>query len=367
VLVGTSSVEESERIAGRMQAAGVTCQVLNAKNDEAEAQIIVDAGAPGAVTISTNMAGRGTDIRLGGRDEADRDRVVALGGLYVIGTNRHESVRVDQQLRGRAGRQGDPGESRFFVSLEDALLVRYGIRNLIPARFLTDVSTTPIENPLVRREIARAQRIIEGQNFEIRRTISKYAAIIDEQHLRVTDRRQDVLHEREISGIWHRNPDRREALVDAVGEAAVAGAEKTVLLFEIDKAWRDHLTLCADLREGIHLVRLGGQDPLTSFSTHVIKAFSDIDDRIDEAVETALTKVRVRDNQIDLAALGIKAPGSTWTYLINDDPFRDRIGALLTGPGGATVAIYAAALMMPLLALWGLIDKYFGKGRRRVR
>ena len=367
VLVGTSSVEESERIADCMWTAGVACQVLNAKNDEAEAQVIADAGAPGAVTISTNMAGRGTDIRLGGRDEADRDRVIGLGGLYVIGTNRHESVRVDQQLRGRAGRQGDPGESRFFVSLEDDLLVRYGIRNLVPAALLADTSTTPIENPLVRREIARAQRIIEGQNFEIRRTISKYTAIVDEQYRRMMEWRQAVLHDRELSDIWPRHPDRRQPLVDAVGEAAVRRAEKVILLFEIDRAWRDHLTLCADLREGIHLVRLGGQDPLTSFSTQVIKGFSDIDDRIDEAVETALTKVRVRDNTIDLAALGIKAPGSTWTYLVNDDPFRNRIGALLTGPGGTTVAMYAAAMMMPLLVLWAVIDKYFGKGGRRVR
>ena len=367
MLVGTSSVEESERIADRMRAAGVPCQVLNAKNDEAEAQIVVDAGAPGAVTISTNMAGRGTDIRLGGRDEADRDRVVALGGLYVIGTNRHESVRVDQQLRGRAGRQGDPGESRFFVSLEDDLLLRYGMRNLIPERLLADASATPIENPLVRREISRAQRIIDGQNFEIRRTISKYTAMVDEQHRRMMERRQAVLHDHEIADIWERHPDRRQPLVAAVGEAAMIRAEKLILLFEIDRAWRDHLALCADLREGIHLVRLGGQDPLTSFSTQAIKAFSDIDDRIDEAVETALTKVRVRDNQIDLEALGIKAPGSTWTYLINDDPFRDRLGALLTGPGRTTVAIYAAAMMMPLLVLWGVIDKYFGKGRRQPR
>jgi len=367
MLVGTSSVEESERIADRMRAAGVACQVLNAKNDEAEAQIVADAGAPGAVTISTNMAGRGTDIRLGGRDEADRDRVVALGGLYVIGTNRHESVRVDQQLRGRAGRQGDPGESRFFVSLEDDLLVRYGMRNLIPERLLADATTTPIENPLVRREISRAQRIIDGQNFEIRRTISKYTAMVDEQHRRMMERRQAVLHDHEIADIWERYPDRRQPLVEAVGEAAMIRAEKLILLFEIDRAWRDHLALCADLREGIHLVRLGGQDPLTSFSTQAIKAFSDIDDRIDEAVETALTKVRVRDNQIDLEALGIKAPGSTWTYLINDDPFRDRIGALLTGPGRTTVAIYAAAMMMPLLVLWAVIDKYFGKGRRQPR
>ena len=372
VLVGTSTVEESERIAASMRGAGVGCQVLNAKNDEAEAQVIAGAGALGAVTISTNMAGRGTDIRLGGRDEDDRDRVVALGGLYVIGTNRHESRRVDQQLRGRAGRQGDPGESRFFVSLEDDLLVRYGIRNLIPSGFLADAADAPIDNPVVRREIARAQRIIEGQNFEIRRTISKYTAIVDEQHRRMMEGRQDILHDREIPDIWQRHQARRQSLVDAVGQEAVIRAEKVVTLFEIDNAWRDHLGLCADLREGIHLVRLGGQDPLTSFSAQAIKAFSDIEDRIDEAVETVLETVRVRDNQIDLAALGIKAPASTWTYLINDDPFRDRIGALLTGPGGATVAIYAAVMMMPLLVLWGLVDKYFGKvnvrrGNRKAR
>ena len=365
VLVGTSTVEESERIALRLQKAGVECQVLNAKNDEAEAHVIAGAGAPGAVTISTNMAGRGTDIRLGGKNVADRDRVVALGGLYVIATNRHESRRVDQQLKGRAGRQGDPGESRAFISLEDELLVRYGLKNLIPARLLPETSGTPIDNPLVRREIARAQRIIEGQNFEIRRTISKYTAIADEQHRRMMERRQDMLHDRDVPDIWARNPTRRLTLVEAVGEEAVDRAEKIVMLFEIDRAWRDHLALCADLREGIHLVRLGGQDPLTTFSAQAIKAFSQIDDRIDEAVETALENVRVRGNALDLESLGMKAPASTWTYLVNDDPFRDRIGALLTGPGGATVAIYAAVMMMPLLVLWGLIDRYFGKRSRR--
>ena len=132
VLVGTSTVTESENLAARLRTVGVSCEVLNAKNDAEEAAIVARAGQFGAVTISTNMAGRGTDIRLGG------DRVVALSGLYVIGTNRHESRRVDLQLRGRAGRQGDPGESRFFVSLDDELLVRYGIRDLIPAGSLSE-------------------------------------------------------------------------------------------------------------------------------------------------------------------------------------------------------------------------------------
>ena len=144
VLVGTSTVTESENLAARLRTVGVSCEVLNAKNDAEEAAIVARAGQFGAVTISTNMAGRGTDIRLGG------DRVVVLSGLYVIGTNRHESRRVDLQLRGRAGRQGDPGESRFFVSLEDELLVRYGIRDLIPAGFFPKNSDAPIESPVVR-------------------------------------------------------------------------------------------------------------------------------------------------------------------------------------------------------------------------
>ena len=234
------------------------------------------------------MAGRGTDIRLGG------DRVVALGGLYVIGTNRHESRRVDLQLRGRAGRQGDPGESRFFVSLEDELLVRYGIRGLIPARLFPEKSDAPIESPVVRREVARAQRIVEGQNFEIRRTLARYAAVVEEQHRQLMERRRAMLVGDAQPDIWETAPERREALVAAVGEAAVVAAERTVTLFCIDRAWRDHLAFCADVREGIHLVRLGGRDPLTQFTSQAIAAFSQIDDAIDEAVLAALALVQSR-------------------------------------------------------------------------
>ncbi len=372
VLVGTSSVTESETLAARLRAAAVRCEVLNAKNDAEEALIVARAGEAGAVTISTNMAGRGTDIRLGGEkrrgaaeSDADHDRVAALGGLYVIGTNRHESGRVDLQLRGRAGRQGDPGESRFFVSLEDDLLVRYGIHGLIPARLLPDKSDEPIDNPVVRREVARAQRIIEGQNFEIRRTLARYAAVVEEQHRQLIERRQAILRGADAPDIWELAPDRRAALVEAAGEAAVVDAERTVTLGCIDRAWQDHLGLCADLREGIHLVRLGGQDPLTHFTSEAIRAFSRIEEAIDEAVLAALGKVRIAGGALDLSATGLKAPSSTWTYLINDDPFKNRIGAMLTGPGGATLAIYAAAMMMPLLVAWGLVENLMRLGPRR--
>jgi preprotein translocase subunit SecA len=356
VLVGTSTVTESERLAQRLRGAGIICEVLNAKNDAEEALIVARAGTWGAVTISTNMAGRGTDIRLGGEREVDHDRVAALGGLYVIGTSRHESRRVDLQLRGRAGRQGDPGESRFFVSLEDELLVRHGIDSLIPARFLPEQSDAPIESPVIRREVARAQRIIEGQNLEIRRTLARYAAVVEEQHRLLSERRWGILLGEAVPDVWLRAPARRAALAAAAGEQAVVRAERAVTLACIDRAWRGHLAMCADLREGIHLVRLGGQDPLTLFTSEAIRAFSRIDDAIDDAVLTALAKVQVAGGDLDLTDTGIKAPSSTWTYLVNDDPFRNRIGALLTGPGGATIAIYSAALMMPLLILWGLVE-----------
>ncbi len=171
ILVGTSSVAESEELAGLLRRRHVKCRVLNARHDAREALIVSRAGMPGAVTISTNMAGRGTDIVLGAGDPGAREAVAALGGLYVIGTNRHESRRVDDQLRGRAGRQGDPGSSRFFVSLEDDLIRRYGVLDLIPRGHVPAPQPGPVEDPVVRDAIARAQRVIEGQNFEIRKTL----------------------------------------------------------------------------------------------------------------------------------------------------------------------------------------------------
>jgi preprotein translocase subunit SecA len=366
VLVGTSTVVESERLAARLRETGIQCTVLNAKNDAEEAAIVASAGAFGAVTIATNMAGRGTDIRLGGPSEADRDRVVAVGGLYVIGSNRHESQRVDLQLRGRAGRQGDPGESRFFVSLEDDLLVRYGVHALIPPRFMPEPSAEPVVSPIVRREVARAQRIIEGQNLEIRRTLARYSAVVEQQHDLLAAQRAAILHREDVPDVWAQAGERRAALVAAAGEAAVDEAERTIVLGCIDRAWRRHLATCADLREGIHLVRLGGQDPLTHFTREAIASFTRVDEEIDAAVLQAIDAIRVVDGRLDLSGTGLTAPASTWTYLINDDPFKNRIGALLTGAGGATIAIYAAAVVMPLLIAWGLVDSLLRRvGARR--
>lgn len=182
ILIGTRSVQESELLTARLKAIRVVCTVLNAKNDEQEAGIIANAGKPGSVTVSTNMAGRGTDIKLGGEHEEERELVVALGGLYVIGTNKHESRRIDDQLRGRAGRQGDPGSTRFFISLEDDLMKQYRLKELIPVQLYPKNIQEPLDSKVIRRETARAQRIIEGQNFQIRRTLQKYNVLMEHQN-----------------------------------------------------------------------------------------------------------------------------------------------------------------------------------------
>jgi preprotein translocase subunit SecA len=356
VLVGTLSVEESERLAARLMAAGTPCHVLNARNDDEEAGIIAEAGRTGAVTISTNMAGRGTDIRLGGGNESEREHVVAAGGLYVIGTNRHESRRVDLQLRGRAGRQGDPGESRFFVSLDDDLMVRYRLGDLLAGRVRAD-RPGPIENPIVRSEIARVQRIVEGQHFEIRRTLRRYAEVLDRQRQQVMARREAVLSVADDWRAWPTEGASYQAAVVAAGEPAVRRAEQLVTLGAIDRAWRDHLSFSADLREGVHLVTLGGMDPLTHYTREMIAAFTRLMDRIDRDVLDAWRQLTVEGTRLDFGGHRVKGPSSTWTYLVNDDPFRHHIARLLTGPGNATIAVYASAMLTPLMVLWGIIER----------
>jgi len=361
VLVGTLTIAESERLAARLREWGVECQVLNARNDEMEAHIVAGAGALGAVTISTNMAGRGTDIRLGGEDESERAAVVALGGLYVIGTNRHESRRIDLQLRGRAGRQGDPGTSRLFVSLEDDLLVRYGVDALIPAGRRPPDQEAPIESATVRREIARAQRIIEGQNLEIRRTLWRYASVVEESRQRVHARRQALLLGMEAPDIWADEGAPYEALVSAAGAEAVRRAEVLVTLAHIDRAWSDFLSFVADVREGIHLVGLGGQDPLSRFKVQAAEAFEAMQDDVADSVRASLAQIQPGAAGLDLSHLALKGPASTWTYLVNDDPFRNQLGAMLMGPGKTTFAVGAAMFAGPLLILLGLVDRYLRK------
>jgi len=192
VLVGTVAIEKSEGISETLSKAGVPHEVLNAKNHEKEAQIIADAGNEGAVTIATNMAGRGTDIKLG-------EGVKDLGGLYIIGTERHEARRIDNQLRGRAGRQGDPGTSQFYVSLEDELMRRFGGERmwaLMDKLGLPD--NQPIENSIISKSIESAQSKIEGHNFDIRKQVLEYDDVVNKQREVVYKRRRRILDKKEI-------------------------------------------------------------------------------------------------------------------------------------------------------------------------
>ena len=309
VLAGTASVADSERLSAQLQAAGVPHNVLNARNHEEEAGIIAQAGAFGAVTISTNMAGRGVDILLGGNPPRDRDRVVAVGGLYVIGTTRHEARRIDHQLRGRAGRQGDPGSSRFFVSYEDDLLVRFGIA----------------ENP----DIESVQRTAEGQNLEIRELLWKYESVIEHQRREVQALRREIL----LSEDWNPRallrPDEEpcepyDTLVEAAGQTAVRAATRSLALRVIDDLWADYLANIAELRGGVHWVQWGGRDPLHTFLTRVAEIYTEFQDRLVEEIEEALASATVHPETGAVEFSNDAAQwerGATWTYLTTDQPF----------------------------------------------
>ena len=230
MLVGTLDVKESEQLAAGLKAAGVSCVVLNAKNDAEEAAIIAEAGAYGAVTVSTQMAGRGVDIRLGGSDSADRERVAELGGLFVIGSGRNDSRRIDDQLRGRAGRQGDPGGSVFFVSLEDDLIVRHAA-DAIPA--------SPEMRPdgLVTDEAAdfaveHSQRISEGVNFEIHRNTWRYSVVIEQQRQALAERREQLLTS-EIAALMlmEKFPEK----CDEIDEDVLSTAARSIALYHLDR------------------------------------------------------------------------------------------------------------------------------------
>jgi preprotein translocase subunit SecA len=324
ILVGTSSVGESEQLAAALQEAGVTSQVLNAKNDELEAKIVAQAGSLNAVTISTNMAGRGTDIRLGGDQGLEHQKVYELGGLYVVGTNRHESRRIDNQLRGRAGRQGDPGVSRFFISLEDDLIDRYGIQELIPPEHRLCKQDDPIDDLVIGREIARAQRIIEGQNLEIRQTLWKYSSVIEEQRRIVHQMRKDVLLGKSLLLLLAtQTPRRYSDLRSIVGEEVLQRVEKQITLFHIDRCWAEYLARIAHIRDGIHLFSFSGQNPLDEFHKIIGDAFQNFMQTINDEIVKTFESAEITEDGIDMEEEGLKGPSSTWTYLINDNPLGD--------------------------------------------
>jgi len=355
ILVGTRSVEESALLAEALEEQGVNCEVLNAKRDEFEAKIVAQAGKLGAVTISTNLAGRGTDIRLGGADEKEKQQVLALGGLYVIGTNKHESRRIDNQLRGRAGRQGDPGSSRFFISLEDDLFVKYKLAELLPSNYSVAKQSGEIDDPFVRREVSRVQRIVDGQNLEIKKNLTTYSHLIEQQRKIVFQKRNEILFDDSVLDFYEsESPGHFKQLVSKVDRTQLEAACRRMSLHFLDKFWSQHLAEIADIREGVHLVRLGGEKPVLVFQKLAIDSFDKLQKNLKAEMIRSFNLIKVKDNRIDLDDAGLKAPSSTWTYLINDNPFENMLGVQLLGSAGLQIG---AGLWWPLMMLYSLVRR----------
>jgi preprotein translocase subunit SecA len=301
ILVGTASVKESELLSRRLERAGIPHVVLNARNDEAEAEIIAQAGAPGAVTISTNMAGRGTDIIPGGNPPMEREKVLSLGGLYVMGTTRHEAARIDNQLRGRAGRQGDPGTSRFFISLQDELLVRFGIA----------------EN----RNIDSVQRTAESQNLEIRETLWKYDSTIEHHRREVHELRREVLLSPDWSARSLIAEEQYAELAARTAEEVVESAGREIALPLIDDLWADYLANVAELRGGIHWISWGAGDPLYKFLSGVEAIYADFHRCLREELGEAFAAAAIENGGIRFPGPERFERGATWTYVTTDQPF----------------------------------------------
>jgi preprotein translocase subunit SecA len=321
VLIGTRSVAESESLAERLRQRGIECEVLNAKDDSAEAQIIAKAGRSGAVTVSTQMAGRGTDIRL-----AD-DKVAEAGGLLVIGAGRYQSSRLDDQLRGRAGRQGDPGTSVFFISLEDELLSR------VPEiqRFVEEGDEHGfIASKRAAQLVEHAQRMAEGENTAVHRDTWRFNELMAKQRELVLAKRRQVRDEKAgVEEVREQLGDRAQELGDEFDAATVDAAITEVLLFTIDSRWVDHLAFLNGLREGIHLRTLAREKPHEAFNTESIRAFSTFWDDVVADSAAVLEEADFTQDGIDLPAYGLKRPSSTWTYLSTESVFGSDIETIV--------------------------------------
>ncbi len=354
VLVGTISIDVSEQIARKLKKRGIKHEVLNAKNHEAEAEIIAMAGQKGAVTISTNMAGRGTDIKLG-------EGVTDLGGLHILGTERHESRRIDNQLRGRSGRQGDPGSSRFFLSLDDDLLRIFGgerISNIMGRLGMEEGE--PIEHGLISRAIENAQSKVEGHNFDIRKHLLEYDDVMNQQREVIYRQRRDLLmgedikdtvedmirefadriaadfgDERILPEDWdHKGISEAvfkqfnfhlgsfdKDLLDGlnqdglaqeiydqsmsayakrekeIGTETIRHLERVVMLQTVDNLWKDHLLSMDHLKEGIGLRGYAQQNPLLVYKKEGFALFQDLIERIKEETLGILFRIQLAEPQ----------------------------------------------------------------------
>jgi preprotein translocase subunit SecA len=360
LLVGTISIDVSEKISNMLKKAGIKHSVLNAKHHEKEAEIVAEAGQKGKVTIATNMAGRGTDIKLG-------EGVPELGGLHILGTSRHESRRIDNQLRGRSGRQGDAGSSRFFLSLEDDLLRIFGsdrISGIMDKLGMEE--DDPIEHKMISRAIENAQRKVEGHNFDIRKHLLEYDDVMNEQRKEVYDYRWEVLDSEEIKPLiedmisqemesvaaeftqekvlsadwdWQAINERLQSIIgtmpewekadqqdlnydsfteklqeiarkayeaqeESIGTDGMRYLERVLLLQMIDTYWKEHLLNLDHLKEGIGLRGYGQKNPLQEYKKEGFEMFSVMIDSIREQTLATLFRIKIKsDDDVDRDAM----------------------------------------------------------------
>ncbi len=308
VLIGTVSIEKNEIISKMLNRSGIPHEILNAKNHAREAEIIAQAGRFGAVTVATNMAGRGVDIVLGGNppDKEEAEKVRNAGGLYVLGTERHEARRIDDQLRGRCGRQGDPGESQFFISLEDDLMRIFGaekIENLMERFNLPE--DQPIDMRFVSGIIESAQKKVEGHHFDSRKHVLKYDEVLFKHRERFYRLRNDILKRADASdsqslrayileiikkhGYSEKEYKEKEK---EIGEEEMKKLERFVVLRTMDFLWKDHLTMMDELRESVRLRAYGQKDPLVEYKREGHQAFHNLMQNIESEIADRIFRVK---------------------------------------------------------------------------
>ena len=305
VLVGTVSIEKNELLSHYLKSEGVPHEVLNAKNHEREGEIIAQAGKRSAVTIATNMAGRGVDIKLGGNPatEPEYEAVKKLGGLFVLGTERHEARRIDNQLRGRSGRQGDPGETQFFVSLEDTLMRVFAsdmIKNMMGRFGIPE--DQPIENRIITKSLETAQTKIEGFNFDARKHVLEYDDVLNHQRKIIYDRRRKILLG---DGATLEAVLLDMALGDAtlpkivaqkkteVGEEALVGNLRRLMLQAIDMFWIEHLEIMDYMRSSVNLRAYGQRDPLVEYKKEGLRLFREMEGAVYGQIERLIPTIGV--------------------------------------------------------------------------
>lgn len=317
ILIGTPNIRESERLHALLVKNDITSQLLNARNDQDEAHIISRAGALGAVTICTNLAGRGTDILLG-------EGVKNVGGLHIIGTSRFESRRIDDQLRGRSARQGDPGSSQYFVSLTDKLFDHFTEDEFGSIQALQGELNA---KAALGKKIAHAQRVIEGANLERRKTLYKYSEVLEQQRRSFQKLREEVLHQNGVEAFIEDVNERWQGLSNISNDKRTE-ALIIVVLYNLDKIWIEYLSEIEYIKEGIHLngamgtsSLFGGSEPYHVFVRQAHEVFKHLMGKLKPALVDTFNSVIITENGIDPDSELFDMTKSTSSYVVVDNPF----------------------------------------------